>query len=170
MIQKAIAILRDNRLMSLATVREDGWPHCSMVGFANDELSIYFVVSRTSQKLANIQHDNRIAMAIGRDVINPASIRGLSIAARAFEVEDESERKRAINMLLDRRPSLKQLEPPHPSHSAVMVGRPEVVSVLDYSMGFGHADVFIVKQDGSVEESNEREDDWGYGATFKPVS
>ena len=109
MIDKAVEILGQNRLMSLATIGEDGWPHCSMVGFANEELSIYFVVSRTSQKMADIGHDDRVAIVIGRDVIDPASIRGLSIRARAVEVENEAERKRAISLLLKRRPALKHL-------------------------------------------------------------
>lgn len=169
MIDKAVEILGHNRLMSLATVGEDGWPHCSMVGFANDQLSIYFVVSRTSQKLANIAHDNRIALVIGRDVIDPASIRGLSIRARASEVEDDAERRRAIGLLLERRPALKHLEPPHPTHSAVMIARPERISVLDYSKGFGHADILVVEPDGGVEIADKRKQDWGYGATFKPV-
>lgn len=169
MIEKAVEILRHNRLMSLATVGEDGWPHCSMVGFANDELSIYFVVSRTSQKFADIEHDGRVAIVIGRDVIDPASIRGLSIRARASEVEIEAERKHAIGLLLKRRPALKHLEPPHPSCSAVMIARPERIAVLDYSIGFGHADILVVEPDGGVEIADKRKQDWGYGATFKPV-
>lgn len=168
MIDKAVQILGQNRLMSLATIGEDGWPHCSMVGFANDELSIYFVVSRTSQKLADIGHDDRVAIVIGRDVIDPASIRGLSIRARAVEVENEAERNRAIGLLLKRRPALKHLEPPHPSRSAVMVARPERISVLDYSKGFGHVDKIVVQPDGRVELAAGNHD-WGYGATFKPV-
>lgn len=169
MIDKAVQILHDNRLMSLATIGADGWPHCSMVGFANDGLAIYFVVSRTSQKLADIGHDNRVALVIGRDVIDPSSIRGLSIRARAFEVEDLGERSRAIALLLERRPALKKLEPPNASHSALMIARPERVTVLDYSMGFGHADVLSVRPDGSVEPADERNHDWGYGSTFKPL-
>lgn len=169
MIEKAVEILGQNRLMSLATAGGDGWPHCSMVGFANDELAIYFVVSRTSQKLADIGHDDRVAIVIGRDVIDPASIRGLSIRARASEVKDEPERRRAIGLLLERRPALKHLEPPHPSHSAVMIARPERISVLDYSQGFGHADIFVVKPDGGIEIADERKQDWGYGADLKPV-
>jgi nitroimidazol reductase NimA-like FMN-containing flavoprotein (pyridoxamine 5'-phosphate oxidase superfamily) len=170
MIEQAVEILNANRLMSLATVSEDGWPHCSMVGFANDGLSLYFVVSRASRKFANIGRDDRVSLVVGRDVINPASIRGLSITARASEVVDEAVRKRAIGLLLQRRPALKQLEVPQSTTSAVMLAKPETVTILDYSKGFGHTDRLVIKADGTIEAKVPGGHDWGYGATFKPLA
>lgn len=169
MIEKAVEILNANRLMSLATVGEDGWPHCSMVGFANDGLSLYFVVSRSSRKFANLRRDDRVSLVVGRDVIDPASIRGVSIAGRVAEVVDEAVRKRAIGMLLQRRPALKLLEAPTSDASALMMARPESVTILDYSQGFGHADRLIVKPNGEVEIDEADAHSWGYGATMKPV-
>ncbi len=169
MIAKAATILRDNRLMSLATTRADGWPHCSMVGFAEDGLDLYFVVSRHSQKLANIQRDNRVAIVIGRDVIDPRSISGLSIAARAQEVEDPAERNKAVKLLLDRRPALRELAPPTPDHSAVMVAKPEVVTILDYSVSFGHTETWTVDEDGKATKAEGTPNDWGYGGELKPL-
>ncbi len=169
MIDKAATILRDNRLMSLATTRADGWPHCSMVGFAEDGLDLYFVVSRHSQKLANIERDNRVAIVIGRDVIDPRSIRGLSIAARAQEVDDPAQRRRAVELLLDRRPALRQLEPPAPEHSAVMVARSQVVTILDYSVSFGHTETWTIDEDGKAKPAEGTPNDWGYGGELKPL-
>jgi nitroimidazol reductase NimA-like FMN-containing flavoprotein (pyridoxamine 5'-phosphate oxidase superfamily) len=160
MIDKAATILRDNRLMSLATTRADGWPHCSMVGFAEDGLDLYFVVSRHSQKLANIERDNRVAIVIGRDVIDPRSIRGLSIAARAEEVDDPAQRRRAV---------LRQLEPPAPEHSAVMVARSQVVTILDYSVSFGHTETWTIDEDGKAKPAEGTPNDWGYGGELKPL-
>ena len=54
MLDKVIEILRDNRLASLATVDQDGWPHCHMVGFANTDARIYFIVAHYRQKLLHI--------------------------------------------------------------------------------------------------------------------
>lgn len=169
MIAKASTILRDNRLMSLATTRADGWPHCSMVGFAEDGLDLYFVVSRNSQKLANILRDNRVAIVIGRDVIDPRSISGLSIAARASEVEDATMRKKAVDLLLDRRPALRQLAPPNPDHSVVMVARPQLVTILDYSVSFGHTETWTIAEDGTAKLAEETPNDWGYGGELKPL-
>ena len=169
MKEKAIAILDENRLMAISTVRPDGWPQCTMVGYANDDILIYFIVSRQSQKLANIEKDDRVSLVVGRDFHDPSTIRALSIAAHASEVRDPKQRKQAVNMLLERHPGLRKLEPPDPSHSAVMRAYPEIITILDYSKGFGHADVLTVSP-GGVEMTPARDVDWGFGTALKPVS
>ena len=169
MEQKAIEILDQNRLMALATARPDGWPQNTMVGYANDGLLLYFVISRQSQKFVNIKKDDRVSLVIGRDFHDPATIKALSIAARASEVTDANQRKQAVTQLLERHPGLRRLEPPDPSHSAVMRAYPEIVTILDYSKGFGHADILTVSP-GGVEMTPARDDDWGFGSVLKPVS
>ena len=169
MQQKAVEILNQNRLMALATVRPDGWPQATMVGYANDGLLLYFVISRQSQKFANIQKDDRVSIVIGGDFHDPSSIKALSLAAHASEVTDTQQRKQAVRMLLERHPGLRKLEPPAPSHSAVMRAYPAIVTILDYSKGFGHTDVLTVSP-GGVEMTPARDDDWGFGAVLKPVS
>src|SRR6476646_6211018 len=141
MQENAIAILDENRLMAISTVRPDGWPQCTLVGYANDGILIYFIVSRQSQKLANIAKDDRVSLVVGHDFHDPSTIKALSIAAHASEVRDAKQRKQAVDMLLQRHPGLRRLEPPDPSHSAVMRAYPEIITILDYSKGFGHADV-----------------------------
>jgi len=169
MEQKAIEILNQNRLLALSTVRPDGWPQVTFVGYANEGLLLYFVVSRQSQKFANIQMDDRVSLVVGRDFHDPSTIKALSIAAHASEVIDATQRKRAVGLLLERHPGLRKLEPPAPSHSAVMRAYPTIVTILDYSKGFGHADVLTVSP-GGVEMTAARDDDWGFGAALKPVS
>ena len=168
MEQKAIEILEQNRLMALATVRSDGWPQATMVSYAHEGLLIYFVVSRQGQKFANIQKDDRVSLVIGRDFHDPATIKALSIASHASEVTDEAQRRRAVRLLLERHPGLGKLKRPQPGHSAVMRAYPEIVTVLDYSRGFGHADVLTVSP-GGVEMTPARDDDWGFGTELKPV-
>lgn len=169
MEQKAVEILDQNRLMAFSTVRPDGWPQATMVGYANDGLLLYFVISRQSQKFANIQKDDRVSIAIGRDFHDPSTIKALSIGARASEVTDAKQRKKAVAMLLERHPGLRKLEPPAPDHSLVMRAYPEIVTILDYSKGFGHADVLTVAP-GGIEMTPARDDDWGFGSTLKASS
>jgi nitroimidazol reductase NimA-like FMN-containing flavoprotein (pyridoxamine 5'-phosphate oxidase superfamily) len=169
MKEKAIAILDANRLMAISTVRPDGWPQCTMVGYANEDILLYFVISRESQKFANITEDDRVSLVVGRDFHDPRTIEALSIAARASEVRDPKQRQRALALLLERHPGLKGLEPPHPEHSAVMRAYPEIITILDYSKGFGHADVLTVSP-GGVEMSPARDDDWGFGTSVRPLS
>ena len=120
MEQKAVEILNEHRLMGLATLRADGWPQATMVSYANDGLLLYFVVSRASQKYANIQRDSRVSIVIGRDFEDPAQIRALSIAANASEVRDPTQQKRAIALIFERHPELAKLPTPNLTHSAVM--------------------------------------------------
>jgi nitroimidazol reductase NimA-like FMN-containing flavoprotein (pyridoxamine 5'-phosphate oxidase superfamily) len=169
MEQKAVDILDQNRLMALATLRPDGWPQATMVGYANDGLLLYFVISRNSQKFANIQADDRVSLVVGRDFHDPSTIKALSIAAHASEVTDAKQRQAAIHMLLERHPGLRKLEPPSPDHSAVMRCYPAIVTILDYSKAFGHADVLTVSP-GGVEMTPARDDDWGFGTTVRPVA
>ena len=107
MEDKAVGILDENRIMAIATARPDGWPQATMVGYANDGILLYFIVSRLGQKFENIQRDDRISLAIGRDFHDPSSIKALSIAAYASEVRDEKQQKHAVDMLLDRHPGFE---------------------------------------------------------------
>lgn len=169
MKQKAIDILQANRLMGIATLRPDGWPQATMVSYANEDILIYFIVSRQSQKFANIQRDDRVSLVIGGDFHDPSTIKALSIAARVDEVRDPKQRERAVKLLLERHPGLSRLERPAASHSAVMRANPQIITILDYSKGFGHADLLTVGPGGLTDMTPARDDDWGFGAKLKPV-
>jgi len=170
MKQKAVDILQDNRLMAISTLRRDGWPQTTMVSYANEDILLYFIVSKRSQKFANIERDDRVSIVIGRDFHDPSTIKAVSIAARASEVRDPRQRQRAIKLLLDRHPGLRKLERPESGHSAVMRANPEIITILDYSKGFGHADLLTVGPGGLTEMTAARDDDWGFGMVVKPVS
>ncbi|QIK78675.1 pyridoxamine 5'-phosphate oxidase family protein [Sphingomonas piscis] len=167
MKDKAVRILDENRIMALATVRPDGWPQATMVSYANDELVLYFVVSPESQKFKNICWDDRVSIAIGRDFHHPGSIRGLSIAARASEVRDAAQRRRAIDQVIIRHPALKRLQ--LADGTAVMRADCSIISILDYAMGFGHTDLLAVKKDELTQLDPARDDDWGFGNTPAPL-
>lgn len=166
MEQKAIDILDRYRLMTIATLRADGWPQATMVSYANDGLLLYFIISRRSQKFANIERDSRVSVVIGRDFEDPSQIKALSIAANASEVRDKTQRDRAIAMILKRHPALAALGKPDLEHSAVMRAYCSIVTILDYSKGFGHADLLTVSP-GGTEMTPARDDDWGF---LKPSS
>jgi nitroimidazol reductase NimA-like FMN-containing flavoprotein (pyridoxamine 5'-phosphate oxidase superfamily) len=158
---KAIELLDRRRIMAIATNRLDGWPQCTTVGYANDGLLIYFLISRFGQKFANIARDNRVSIAIAADFEDPGDLRGLSIAAFADEVKDEGQRRDAYDRLRSRRPSLEQFPPPDFHKAALMRARCNIITVSDYSQGFGHADVVTVDADTIVNMTAARPDDWG---------
>lgn len=161
MEQKAVEILDRYRLMTVATLRADGWPQATMVNYANDGLLLYFVVSRTSQKFANIERDSRVSITVGRDFDEPIDIRALSIAANASEVRDPVQRERAIDLLLKRHPGLAKIGQPDIAHSAVMRAWCSIVTIVDFSKGIGHSDMLTVGP-GGVEMTAARDDDWGF--------
>ena len=161
MEQKAVGILDQYRLMTIATLRADGWPQATMVNYANDGLLLYFIISKRSQKYSNIERDSRVSIMIGRDFDDPSQIKALSIAANASEVRDPGQRKRAIELVLKRHPKLASLGDPDLEHSAVMRAYCSVVTILDYSKGFGHADLLSVGP-GGADMMPARDDDWGF--------
>jgi nitroimidazol reductase NimA-like FMN-containing flavoprotein (pyridoxamine 5'-phosphate oxidase superfamily) len=163
-----IAILDAHRLMAISTLMPNGWPQATLVGYANDDLLIYFIVSRAGQKFANIQRDPRVAIAISRDYEDPGQIKQLSIAAEASEVTDPKQREHAIDLLLERRPSMKKLDRPNPATAAMMRAAPRIVTISDYTKGFGHADVVTLGPAGIIDMQAARPDDWGFTPANEP--
>jgi nitroimidazol reductase NimA-like FMN-containing flavoprotein (pyridoxamine 5'-phosphate oxidase superfamily) len=142
--KKILDLLDQHRLMTLATNRSDGWPQATTVGYVNDGLTIYFLCSPESQKAANLARDSRISLTIDHDVSDPMAITGLSMAAEAQPVTDPTEAAKAMNLLLTRYPEYAAFPMPKPEELAVYRVLPKVISVLDYSKGFGHADLITV--------------------------
>ena len=107
-------------------------------------LLIYFVVYRSSQKLANIQADGRVALAVGREPRGLEDLEAVYAGADAAEVTNEAEKAQAWKMLSERHPNLMGLDLPAPSDAAVMRARCRHVSVLDYRTVFGRPAAFDV--------------------------
>lgn len=140
MEQPALQILGDNRIMSIATVRPDGWPQTTIVGYVNEGWTLYFLVYRTSQKFANISHDNRVSISIGHEPNELRQIKAVFAGCYAREVTDLAERGRAWRLLAERHPNLTDLAPPGSDEVATMKAQCKHVSVLDYSKGLGHSE------------------------------
>jgi nitroimidazol reductase NimA-like FMN-containing flavoprotein (pyridoxamine 5'-phosphate oxidase superfamily) len=140
---KIIDLLDEHRILSLATLRPDGWPQATTVGYVNDGMDIFFMCARASQKAANLAHDDRVSLTIDHDTTDPMAIRGLSMAARAVPATDEATLRRVMLELLPKKypeygPMMSQAD-----MSQMMAFRivPQVISVLDYTKGFGHSDL-----------------------------
>jgi len=142
---KILELLDEHRTMSIATLRPDGWPQSTTVGYAHEGLTIYFLCGRDSQKAVNLAHDDRVSLTIDRDTPQVMEIVGLSMGARAHVVTDRSEAGKAMALLFARYPEQKGFPLPMPSVEDVCIVRvtPAVISVLDYSKGFGHTDLVM---------------------------
>jgi uncharacterized pyridoxamine 5'-phosphate oxidase family protein len=144
---KILALLGENRVMSVATIRPDGWPQVTMVGYVHDDLTLYFAIARTSQKYANIARDPRVSIALGQD--QPDRIRGLSMAARAMEVIDIEEVMR-LNALIAARYPEQSVFAPREAAAAVIRAMPKVISVIDLSKGPGRPELVQVTSETVV--------------------
>jgi len=149
-----LRLLDEHRVMTIATNRADGWPQATMVGYVNDGFLLYCFVARDTQKYANIQRDPRVSIAIGSDAPNPLDIKGLSLGGQATEVTDRTEFDDIAKVRLKKFPEYAALpsasgqgallrispEPPRASVALLRIA-PDIISVLDYSQGFGHSEL-----------------------------
>ena len=142
--RKILALLDQHRIMTIATLRPDGWPQATTVGYASEGLTLYFLCGRDSQKAANLARDDRVSLTIDHDTPQVMEIAGLSMAAHAQAVTNPVEAEKAMRMLMQKYPQEQASLPlPMPTPEEVSIFRvtPLVISVLDYAQGFGHTDL-----------------------------
>ena len=141
--RKILTLLDQHRIMTIATLRPDGWPQATTVGYANEGLTLYFLCGPDSQKAANLARDDRVSLTIDHDTPQVMEITGLSMAARAQVVTDPSEAQEALRLLMLKYPQQASIPLPMPTAADVRIFRvtPMIISVLDYSKGFAHTDL-----------------------------
>jgi general stress protein 26 len=167
-------LLNEHRVMAMATIRPDGWPQTTLVGYVNDGFLLYCFIARTSQKFSNIVANPRVSIAIGSDARHPFDIKGLSLAGIASEVTDFQEYECICKLRLQRFAEYEDLPAPilregqthriasQPDSRNVVLLRiaPEVISVLDYSMGFGHTDLITFSERDLDRHIESKDDRW----------
>ncbi len=135
-------LLKQHYNMSLATVRADGFPQATTVGYANDGLDLYFCCGRASQKVRNLRRSDKVSLTIDRDYKDWRRIKGLSMGARARVLSKPGEVARAFELLARKFPEMRKVPKEDLAAGTVFVKvTPEVISVLDYSKGFAHTDL-----------------------------
>ena len=144
-----LKVLDEHRTMAVATVRPDGWPQATIVGYVHDDLTLYFVVSRQSQKLANLKRDPRASIAVGHAQRGAESVRGLSMATRVEEVEGVDEIERLNTLVYTRYPEVVVFAPRH-SNCALLRARPLYVSLVDEAEGLEQPVLLRVSEDAAL--------------------
>jgi nitroimidazol reductase NimA-like FMN-containing flavoprotein (pyridoxamine 5'-phosphate oxidase superfamily) len=159
--ESATQILDSHETMAISTLRPDGWPQTTIVGYANDGLTLYFLIFRSSQKLANIRRDRRVSLAVGGDSKELSQLTAVYAAAHANEVTEPEERARAWRLLESRHPNLIEFELPERSQAAMMRAACQFVSVLDYRKGPGHVEELSISDENTARAHDPRTEDWG---------
>jgi nitroimidazol reductase NimA-like FMN-containing flavoprotein (pyridoxamine 5'-phosphate oxidase superfamily) len=142
---KVLALMDEHRVMTLATLRPDGWPQATTVGYVSEGLTLYFLCGKDSQKAANLARDDRVSLTIDHDTADLMAITGLSMAGHATAVTDRAEAEKVLRLLPLKYPKDIELPVAMPTPDDVCIFRvePKVISVLDYTKGFGHTDLVM---------------------------
>jgi hypothetical protein len=59
--KKALTLSDQHRIMPTAPLQPDDWPQATIVGYANEGLTLYFFCGLESQKATNLARDDRDA-------------------------------------------------------------------------------------------------------------
>jgi PPOX class probable F420-dependent enzyme len=139
MQQRILELIQANATLTLATVREDGWPQATTVAYANRGLMLFVATGADAQKVRNIRRDGRVSLTIDAGRAEWASLQGLSMAAQAQVIESLSERQDAARLLKKKFPALAEYGDPERERGwAFLRIEPKIVSLIDYAAGFGH--------------------------------
>ena len=96
-----LRIMKGHNLLTLATLRSDGYPQATTITFANDGLTIYAVIGKDSQKAKNIRKNNKVSLTIDRDYKDWNKIRGLSMGGTAEVLRAGAKKDHAQALLVD---------------------------------------------------------------------
>lgn len=134
--------------MALATMRPDGYPQTTVVSYVHDDLTLYCCIGLNSQKAHNIRQHDKVSLAITPAYQDWQHIRGLSMAGTAALVDNASETEQVADLMLFRFPQLRDVmgastAAPWPGLVFVRI-KPNVISLLNYELGFGHTELFAV--------------------------
>src|SRR3990172_3906542 len=80
---KILEVLRRQPLMTLATIRPDGYPQATTLNYIHDDFILYFATDAASQKSGNIKLNNKVSVAIVDRAQDFYKLRGLSMSGTA---------------------------------------------------------------------------------------
>jgi nitroimidazol reductase NimA-like FMN-containing flavoprotein (pyridoxamine 5'-phosphate oxidase superfamily) len=136
--QEILAVLEHAVDMTIATIREDGYPQATTVSYVNDGLIIYFGTGANSQKARNLARNRKVSITINLPYTSWDDIRGVSLAGTAERVADADEIARVSQLMSKRFPQIANYASAMTGELALFGVTPQVFSLLDYRQGFGH--------------------------------
>lgn len=142
----ALDILDKALDITVATNRADGWPQATIVSFVSDGMTLYFGTWTKSQKAQNIARDKRVSVTAGAPYDTWDKIRSLSLAGEAEVVTDPAEMARVGQLMMKRfGAELAKQGGIDMAETCLVRVTPRVISILDYSKGFGHKTDLVVE-------------------------
>ena len=162
----AITILNKHRIMAISTVRPDGWPQTTVVGYVNRGWDITFMIFRKGQKFANIAQNDHISIAVTEEPAEMSQLQAVYAGAHAHEITDEKEREEAWQLLMERHANLAGFVMPDSDEAVFLRATCKYVSMLDFTLGPGHHEEFTLDDSGTVIEGTRNHDGPGRPPTM----
>jgi len=134
---RTIEILQSQHLMTLATIRPDGYPQATILNYINDGLTLYFATDATSQKAGNIKLNNKVSVAIASQTEDFHKLSGLSLSGTAARILNKDAAEELALRLFRTLPQSKRFVPQDPGQLAIYAITPVAISLIDYAAGFG---------------------------------
>ena len=134
---KILGVLQSQHLMTLATIRPDGYPQATILNYIADDFALYFATDAGSQKVNNIKLNDKVSIAIASQTEDFYKLSGLSMAGHARRIMEKDKAEKIALRLFCRLPQSKRFVPQEPSQLAVFSVTPTVISLIDYAAGFG---------------------------------
>jgi len=132
-----VELLKEGMVATLSTV--DGeQPMCHPVVYASDGAVVYITTNKTSRKVQNIKKNPKVGYSVFRSAMNWNETLSVQMEGLATVIEDESEFGKAMGLLAEKFPQMKDM--PRNPNSAVLKIEPKHAQLCDYSKGFGHID------------------------------
>lgn len=135
---KVLDVLGRQHLMTVATIRSDGYPQATTVNYIHDgDFMLYFATDAVSQKAANIALNNKVSVAIVDRARDFYKLRGLSLSGTAARIHDKQRADEVTLRLFRALPQSRRFVPQDPHSLAVYAITPVAIALVDYASGFG---------------------------------
>jgi hypothetical protein len=146
--ERVLHVLAGCSDLALATIRPDGYPHATTVSYVNQGLVIYAGIGLDSQKAHTIQHCGKVSLALNLPYTDWGHILGISAAASAAIVSGGDALARVEEAMIRKFPQIEAVRRRGQTTGwgSLVVIRivPHIISLLDYSKGFGHTELYAV--------------------------
>jgi nitroimidazol reductase NimA-like FMN-containing flavoprotein (pyridoxamine 5'-phosphate oxidase superfamily) len=137
-------VLKNHNLLRIATLDSAGMPCVRSVDFvqSDDENILYFITRKDSRKAEQLKMNGNVAFAVDHDCPTGEDLQKLRYikgTGSANFIEDPQEMQKAVGMLMQKLPFLKNLPGDPSDFVGVKVTLKEVL-VTDNTIEFGHTD------------------------------
>ena len=140
-------LLSRHNIMTLATIRPDGFPQATFVYYVNQDFTLYFATDPTSQKAGNINLSNKVSVTIAGQTENASKLKALSLSGIAAKITDPMRLHDLQTSLFKAVPRAKRFAPADAGQLAVYSITPIAISLVDYAAGYGRTFLIELERD-----------------------